>query len=88
MILIRCPWCGPRDAGEFGYSGEMRPRPETASASPPRWREYLYFPANPRRQVTETWYHRMGCRRFITVERDTGTNESRPVPGALHEGPQ
>ena len=27
--------------------------------------------ANPRGPVTETWYHRMGCRRFFTVRRDT-----------------
>ena len=48
MILIRCPWCGPRDAGEFHYSGETTPRPDPASATPAQWRDYLYFPANPR----------------------------------------
>ena len=84
MILIRCPWCGPRDAGEFHYTGETTPRPEAASASPRQWRDYLYVPANPRGPVTETCYHRMGCRRFIVIQRDTDTNESQPVPG----GPQ
>ena len=34
MILIRCPWCGPRDAGEFAYQGEARPRPDPAAATP------------------------------------------------------
>jgi heterotetrameric sarcosine oxidase delta subunit len=81
MILIRCPWCGPRDAGEFHYSGEARLRPEPASATPQQWREYLYFPANPRGQVTETWYHRSGCRQFFTLKRDTDTNESAPAGG-------
>ena len=80
MILIPCPWCGPRDAGEFHYSGETKPRPDPASATPPPWRDYLYFPANPRGEVTETWYHRMGCRQFFVLQRDTDSNESIP-PG-------
>ena len=81
MIVIRCPWCGPRDAGEFHYSGESNPRPDPASATPRQWRDYLYVPANPRGAVTETWYHRMGCRQFIVIERDTDTNESHPPAG-------
>jgi sarcosine oxidase subunit delta len=43
--------------------------------TPQEWRDYLYFPANPCGPVVETWYHRMGCRRFFTAERDTATNE-------------
>lgn len=88
MILIRCPWCGPRDAAEFHYSGETRPRPDAASATPLEWRDYLYFPANPRGPVTETWYHRMGCRKFFAVERDTDTNQSRPLRGSALERPR
>ena len=81
MIVIRCPWCGPRDAAEFHYSGESGPRPDPATATPREWRDYLYVPANPRGAVTETWYHRMGCRQFVVIERDTDTNESRPAAG-------
>jgi len=79
MMLIRCPWCGPRGAGEFHYVGELKPRPDTASATPGDWRDYLYFPANPCGPVTETWYHRMGCRRFFNLERDTASNEGHVV---------
>ncbi len=79
MILIRCPWCGPRGAAEFHHAGEVSARPDPASATPQEWRDSLYFPANPRGPVVETWYHRMGCRRFFTVERDTATNESRTL---------
>lgn len=79
MILIRCPWCGLRGAAEFHYDGEAMARPDPVSASPQEWREYLYFPANPCGLVVETWYHRMGCRRFFMVERDTATNESRTL---------
>ena len=35
---------------------------------------------NPRGQVTETWYHRAGCRRYVVVERDTSTNEVKGRP--------
>ena len=35
MLLIPCPWCGPREASEFSYGGEAdiaRPRdPDTLS---------------------------------------------------------
>ena len=79
MMLIRCPWCGPRGAEEFHYTGELKPRPDPDSATPQEWRDYLYLPANPCGPVTETWYHRMGCRRFFNLERDTASNESHVV---------
>ncbi len=80
MILLPCPWCGPRDAAEFAHSGERTPRPDPGTAAPAEWRAYLYLRANTRGWVTETWYHRMGCRKFITVERHTETNETRMIP--------
>ena len=79
MILLPCPWCGPRVATEFAHVGEVSVRPDPGSATPAQWRGYLYLRANPCGWVTETWYHRMGCRRFITVERHTDTNEVRSV---------
>ncbi len=83
MMIIRCPWCGPRGSAEFHYGGEARPRPDPATATPQEWRGYLYFPANPRGPVLETWYHRMGCRRFFQLERDTATSTARsPGEGA------
>ena len=85
MMLIRCPWCGPRGAAEFHYVGELKPRPDTASATPGDWRDYLYFPANPCGPVTETWYHRMGCQRFFTLRRDTSTNETWNLEEAAGE---
>jgi len=52
--------------------------------TPEQWRVYLYERANPAGWTTETWFHTMGCRRFISVERHTVTNEirsARPVGG-------
>ena len=75
------PWCGPRDAGEFQHSGEAGRAPDPATATPQEWRDYLYLPANPCGWVTETWYHRMGCRQFFGVERrHRDTNESAAGP--------
>ncbi|MDQ3663445.1 MAG: sarcosine oxidase subunit delta [Actinomycetota bacterium] len=82
MILLPCPWCGPRDASEFGYGGEVRARPDPRTATPEQWRAYLYLRDNTAGWVTERWYHRTGCRRFVTVERSTVTNEVRPDDGA------
>ena len=88
MILLPCSWCGPRDASEFAYVGEVVSRPDPATVTAPQWRRYLYVRANPCDWTTETWYHRMGCRRFIVVQRDTDTNESRPVTDTTSEGPR
>ena len=79
MILLPCAWCGSRDASEFQHVGEVTPRPNPAADSPAQWRGYLYLRANPCGWTTETWYHRMGCRRYIQVERHTETNEVRAV---------
>jgi heterotetrameric sarcosine oxidase delta subunit len=82
MILLPCAWCGPRDAGEFQHLGESVARPDPRAATPRAWRAYLYLRANPCGWTTETWYHRMGCRRYIRVERHTETNEIRSVSAA------
>jgi heterotetrameric sarcosine oxidase delta subunit len=82
MILLPCAWCGQRDATEFSHVGEVSSRPDPGEVTPAQWRGYLYRQANPRGWTTETWYHRMGCRRFITVERHTDTNEVRSVRAA------
>src|SRR5215831_4099544 len=82
MILLPCAWCGSRDASEFQHVGEVTPRPDPAAVSPAQWRGYLYLCANPCGWTTETWYHRMGCRRFIKVERHTETNEVRSATAA------
>jgi heterotetrameric sarcosine oxidase delta subunit len=77
MILIPCPWCGPRNSQEFAYGGESKRRPDPTAATPAEWRAYLYLKINPTGWVSETWYHRSGCRRFLAVERHTVTNEIR-----------
>lgn len=50
MLLIPCPWCGPRDEAEFHYGGQAHvPYPEDPSAvSDEDWARYLFFRDNPK----------------------------------------
>lgn len=75
MLLIECPWCGPRAETEFSYGGEagiVRP-PDPDALSDEEWADYLFFRANPRGAHRELWNHAQGCRRWFGVERDTVT---------------
>ena len=88
MILLTCPWCGPRNVSEFAYDGSLVARPDPADATPREWRDYLYLRDNTRGWVTERWYHRAGCRQFFVVERDTVTDETRgPRTGTVSLNP-
>ncbi|MGV9454844.1 sarcosine oxidase subunit delta family protein [Streptomyces sp. NPDC003635] len=77
MLLIPCPWCGPRDEAEFHYGGQAHvPYPEDpASLSDEDWARYLFFRDNPRGPFAERWSHASGCRRWFNAVRDTSTNE-------------
>jgi len=73
MLLIPCPWCGPREEGEFSYGGEAHiVRPEDPDAlSDAEWADYLFMRENPRGRHLEQWCHAAGCRRWFNVARDT-----------------
>ena len=81
MLLIECPWCGPREESEFHCGGEahiVRPlRPEELSDS--EWADYLFMRTNPKGRHRERWVHEAGCRRWFNVERDTVTHEITAV---------
>jgi len=81
MLLIECPWCGPRDESEFSYGGEAhiaRPgAPERLADQ--QWAEYLFMRSNPKGWHREQWMHAHGCRRWFNVERNTVTYEIRRV---------
>ena len=73
MLLIPCPWCGPRDEVEFRYGGEAHiARPaEPDAVDDAAWAEYLYMRANPKGLLAERWVHAHGCRRWFNLLRDT-----------------
>ena len=77
MLLIPCPYCGPREETEFSYGGEAhieRPkRPEALSDE--AWADYLFMTSNTKGVFLERWVHSHGCRRWFNAARDTLTNE-------------
>ncbi|MBC2902601.1 sarcosine oxidase subunit alpha family protein [Streptomyces cupreus] len=89
MLLIPCPWCGPRDEAEFHYGGQAHvPYPEDpASLSDEEWARYLFFRDNPKGPFAERWSHAAGCRRWFNAVRDTATNEVLAVYRAGEERP-
>jgi len=76
-MLLRCPVCGTREEDEFGYGGDaaaVRPKNSDALLDT-EWTDFVYLRDNPKGRHREFWFHRFGCRRWLTVERDTGTHK-------------
>ena len=95
MLLITCPWCGPRDETEYHYGGQAHVAyPESpADLGDEEWAEYLFVRDNPRGPFAERWVHSTGCRRWFNVVRDTATYQvlavyrpDDPRPGVVAGG--
>ena len=59
MLLIECPWCGPRAESEFSCGGEAdiaRPL-DTEKLTDKEWGDYLFMRKNPRGVHREQWMH-------------------------------
>lgn len=79
MLLIPCPFCGPRDEIEFRYRGDAsvaRPVPDASGSTATA---LVYERANPAGLHTEWWLHVGGCRQVLRVERDTRTHRITAV---------
>jgi heterotetrameric sarcosine oxidase delta subunit len=85
MLLIPCPWCGPREETEFRYGGEGVAIP--AEADDARWARVLHYRAAPAGRFAERWVHSAGCRQWFAVVRDTTTHEI-VAAGPLDEIPE
>jgi heterotetrameric sarcosine oxidase delta subunit len=72
-LQIRCPTCGVRRSTEFTFGGELRPADATDAAAD---FARVYLRANDAGPQQERWFHAFGCRRWITIERDTITNRT------------
>lgn len=73
MLLIPCPYCGPRPEIEFAYGGEANiARPKNpALLDDDQWAEFLFLRTNPKGLHFERWRHIHGCARFFNAMRDT-----------------
>jgi heterotetrameric sarcosine oxidase delta subunit len=76
MLLIPCPFCGPRNEQEFVCAGEVSERPTQAQTlDDAAWGDHLYHRDNPDAPVAERWWHVHGCRAWLTVQRDPHTQQ-------------
>ncbi|MEM8987592.1 MAG: sarcosine oxidase subunit delta [Pseudomonadota bacterium] len=81
MLLINCPFCGPRDENEFECGGEshiVRPEPYT-EVSEGKWADYLFYRDNLKGVSVERWRHTYGCGLWFNVARDNVTHEIKAV---------
>jgi sarcosine oxidase subunit delta len=86
-MLITCPYCGPRDVGEFTYQGDAnRVRPDPASADQAAWNAYVYERINEAGDHREFWLHSGGCRSHLLVVRNTLTHRISEVTFARSTG--
>ena len=90
MLLINCPWCGPRDECEFSYGGEAHiKRPEDPDKlSDAQWADYLFMRTNPKGRFPERWVHTHGCNRWFNAVRDTVTHDISATYGMGEDGPE
>ena len=77
MLLVPCPYCGPRAEIEFAYGGEAHiARPANPSAvSDEAWADFLYMRTNPKGVHAERWLHAHGCQRWFNMLRDTASDQ-------------
>ena len=90
MLLIPCPWCGPRNEMEFayGHEGHIARPAEPEALSDAEWGDYVFMRKNPKGVHYERWMHAKGCRRYFNVARDTVTHEIYAVYEMGQPAPQ
>jgi sarcosine oxidase subunit delta len=73
MLLVTCPYCGPRAEIEFHCGGEAHiARPADPSrVNDAAWAEHLFMRTNRKGVHAERWMHVHGCQRWFNALRDT-----------------
>jgi heterotetrameric sarcosine oxidase delta subunit len=71
-LKIPCPNCGLRPYTEYMFGGELR----SLDAAGDREADFrrVYLRENAPGPQRERWFHAYGCRRWLTLRRDTVTN--------------
>ena len=70
-LHVECPTCGARPFSEFSFGGELR---DVSSADPAADFARVYLRDNTAGVQEERWFHLLGCRRWVTLQRDTVAN--------------
>jgi heterotetrameric sarcosine oxidase delta subunit len=74
MLWLNCPRCGSHPIDEFAFGGERRQVPDWIEGDNARNFDEVWMFENPEAVTTERWFHAAGCRRWLTVRRDTSTD--------------
>jgi sarcosine oxidase, subunit delta len=91
MLLITCPYCGPRPEIEFRNGGAAHIARPPVTASDEEWAEFLFLRDNPKGAYRERWFHSHGCQTWFNGIRDSHTDamgatykvgEAKPEIGA------
>ncbi|MBL8572033.1 MAG: sarcosine oxidase subunit delta [Hyphomicrobiaceae bacterium] len=98
MLLVTCPYCGPRPEIEFRQAGEAHIARPAITCSDDEWADFLYMRDNHKGYMRERWRHVAGCGRFFNVVRHTVTDkfvasykvgEEKPaIPAEAAAGPR
>ena len=78
-LRIECPNCGSRPYTEFSFGAEAPGAVGDESWSDRADYERVWLRRNVAGSQLERWFHATGCRRWLTLERDTTTNEIHAV---------
>ena len=76
MKLLTCPINGPRPLQEFVFGGEVRPMPDSQTASDKQWANYVFNREGQPGVRKEWWYH-MASGTWFIAERDTASDTIR-----------
>ena len=74
MHTLVCPRCGRRPLDEFTFGGERRASAAWLSDPDDRDFDDVWVFENPAGIATERWFHAAGCRRWLTIRRDTSVD--------------
>ncbi|MBA3850897.1 MAG: sarcosine oxidase subunit delta [Chloroflexi bacterium] len=74
MLWIICPNCGRRPVEEYRFGGELRGAANWITDPVERDVDYVWMYDNVEGVTTERWFHAAGCRRWLTLSRDTTTD--------------
>ena len=78
-LQISCPNCGSRPIEEFVF-GEIPSVPDSITDPEARDVDRAFMHANPEGLQVERWFHVFGCRRWLTLRRDTRTDQIIEAP--------
>jgi sarcosine oxidase subunit delta len=88
MMVLECPWCGPRPENEFHCGGTSHIQRPPLDCDDETWGSYLFFRDNPRGPHAERWRHSYGCGQWFNVRRDTVSHDIEAVYPLLDPPPQ